>query len=103
MTIREQFTVPKKFNTVAMALMAIGILAVIGLYITTHGGKGTEEEKHLNDARFWASLLQHSVFFLLVVNASMFFICATTLAWAAGKCHSAVYPKPFLPLYRLSA
>ena len=68
MTIREQFTVPKKFNTVAMALMAIGILAVIGLYITTHGGKGTEEEKHLSDARFWASLLQNSVFFLLVVN-----------------------------------
>ena len=85
MTIREQFTVPKKFNTVAMALMAIGILAVIGLYITTHGGKGTEEEKHLNDARFWASLLQNSVFFLLVVNASMFFICATTLAWGGWQ------------------
>ena len=85
MTIREQFTVPKKFNTVAMALMAIGILAIIGLYITTHGGKGTEEEKHLSDARFWASLLQNSVFFLLVVNASMFFICATTLAWGGWQ------------------
>lgn len=85
MTIREQFTVPKKYNTLAMALMVLGVLAIIGLYVTTHGGKGTEEEKHLKDARFWASLLQNSVFFLLVVNASMFFICATTLAWGGWQ------------------
>ena len=85
MTIREQFTVPKKFNTVAMALMAVGILAIIGLYVTTHGGGGTPEEKLVKDARFWASLLQNSVFFLLVVNASMFFICATTLAWGGWQ------------------
>ncbi|MBP6214773.1 MAG: quinol:cytochrome C oxidoreductase, partial [Chitinophagaceae bacterium] len=32
-----------------------------------------------------ASLLQNSVFFLLVVNASMFFICATTLAWGGWQ------------------
>ena len=85
MTIREQFTVPKKFNTVAMALMAVGILAIIGLYVTTHSGGGTAEEKQIRDARFWASLLQNSVFFLLVVNASMFFICATTLAWGGWQ------------------
>ena len=85
MTIREQFTVPKRYNTVAMVLMAIGLLAIIGLYVTTHSGGGTEEEKHLKDARFWASLLQNSVFFLLVVNASMFFICATTLAWGGWQ------------------
>jgi hypothetical protein len=36
-------------------------------------------------ARFWASLLQNSVFFLLVVNASMFFICITTLAWGGWQ------------------
>jgi len=29
--------------------------------------------------------LQNSVFFLLVVNASMFFICATTLAWGGWQ------------------
>ncbi len=80
MTIREQFTVPKRFNTVAMALMAIGVLAIIGLYVT-HGSKSDHHEQ----ARFWASLLQNSVFFLLVVNASMFFICATTLAWGGWQ------------------
>lgn len=82
MAIRENFTLPKRFNTIAFALMALGIIAIIALYISTHGGGGTVEEKNHADARFWASLLQNSVYFLLVVNASMFFICATTLAWA---------------------
>jgi hypothetical protein len=34
----------------------------------------------LAQTRFWSVLLQNSTFFLLVVNASMFFICVTTLA-----------------------
>ena len=82
MTIREKFTVPKRYNTIAYALMAIGIIAIIVLYTYTHSGKGTEEYKLQRDARFWASLLQNSVYFLLVTNAAMFFFCATTLAWA---------------------
>ncbi len=41
-------------------------------------GNGTEEQQ----TRFWAALLQNSVYFLLVVNAAMFFFCATTLALA---------------------
>ncbi|MFZ9387436.1 MAG: quinol:cytochrome C oxidoreductase [Chitinophagaceae bacterium] len=80
MTLRENFTVPKRYNMVAMALMAIGILAIVGLYVT-HGASGDEHER----SRFWASLLQNGVFFLLVVNAAMFFICATTLAWGGWQ------------------
>ena len=76
MAIREQFLIPKRYNTIAMALMAIGILSVIILFIT-HGAHSDEHER----ARFWGALLQNSVYFLLVVNAAMFFICATTLAW----------------------
>ena len=76
MSIREKFIVPKKYNTVSIALMAVGILAVIGLYVTA----GSKNDPH-QQARFWGSLLQNSVYFLLVVNAAMFFICATTLAW----------------------
>jgi hypothetical protein len=60
-----------------MALMAIGLISVIILFIT-HGASGDEHER----ARFWGSLLQNSVYFLLTVNAAMFFLCATTLAWA---------------------
>ncbi len=80
MSIREQFIVPKRYNTISMALMAIGVLAIIGLYIT-HGSKNDAHEQ----ARFWSSLLQNSVYFLLVVNAAMFFICATTLAWGGWQ------------------
>lgn len=85
MSLRERFSIPKKYNTVAIALMAVGVLAIIALYVSTHGGsKNTEEAAH-RDARFWASLLQNSVYFLLVVNASMFFMCALTLAWAGWQ------------------
>lgn len=76
---------PKRYNTISVALMIIGIIAIIALYISTHGSGGTAEEKHVNNARFWASLLQNSVYFLLVVNATMFFICALTLAWAGWQ------------------
>jgi len=85
MTFREQFVVPKRYNTLSLALMALGVLSIIVLYITTHGSTGTEEEKHASDARFWASLLQNSVYFLLVTNAAMFFIAATTLAWGGWQ------------------
>jgi Ni/Fe-hydrogenase subunit HybB-like protein len=77
MLIREQFVIPRRYNTISLALIVIGLLAIIGLYIT-HGSKSDPQEQ----ARFWGSLLQNSVYFLLVTNAAMFFICATTLAWA---------------------
>jgi hypothetical protein len=80
MSIREQFIVPKRYNTIAIALMTIGLLAIAGLYVT-HGAK---DDVH-KQARFWAALLQNSVYFLLVVNAAMFFICATTLAWSGWQ------------------
>ncbi len=76
MATRENFVVPKKYNTIAIALMIVGVLAIIGLYVTA----GSKNDPH-QQARFWASLLQNSVYFLLVVNAAMFFICATTLGW----------------------
>jgi hypothetical protein len=85
LSIREKFIVPKRYNTIAYALMAIGIISIIALYIYTHKGSGTEEYKLRRDARFWASLLQNSVYFLLITNASMFFICATTLAWGGWQ------------------
>jgi hypothetical protein len=77
MSIREKFIVPKRYNTVSIALMVIGIITIILLYITHGASKDAHEQ-----SRFWASLLQNSVYFLLVVNAAMFFFCATTLAWA---------------------
>ena len=80
MAIRSTFTVPKRFQTISMALMAFGLLSIIGLWVTSGSSSDPAEQ-----ARFWASLLQNSVFFLLVVNASMFFICITTLAWGGWQ------------------
>jgi len=85
MSFKENFIVPKRYNTVSVVLMTLGVIAIIALYISTHGSGGTEEEKKISDARFWGSLLQNSVYFLLVVNAAMFFICATTLAWGGWQ------------------
>ncbi|MBU6306462.1 MAG: quinol:cytochrome C oxidoreductase [Bacteroidetes bacterium] len=80
MAIRSTFTVPKRFQTISLALMAFGLLSIIGLWVTSGSSDDPKEQ-----ARFWASLLQNSVFFLLVVNASMFFICITTLAWGGWQ------------------
>lgn len=85
MATRENFLVPKRYNTIAIALMVIGILAIIALYISTHGSAANETEEHHNHGRFWGSLLMNSVYFLLVVNAVMFFICALTLAWGGWQ------------------
>ena len=61
-------------------MMVVGVLAIIGLYVT-HGSKSDPHEQ----ARFWGSLLQNSVFFLLMTNAVMFFVCALTLAWGGWQ------------------
>lgn len=78
MAFREQFIIPKRYNLWSLVLMGIGVLSIILLF-ATHSGDDHER------ARFWASLLQNSVFFLLLVNAAMFFICATTLAWGGWQ------------------
>lgn len=96
-TLKERFEIPKRYNTWSIALMVVGLVAIILLFITTRSTTPTAEElKHAGladadaynahrDARFWASLLQNSVYFLLVVNAAMFFITATTLAWGGWQ------------------
>src|SRR5215467_11138163 len=80
MALREQFEIPKRYKTWSTALMAVGIVSIIILFIT-HGAKSDQREQ----ARFWASLLQNSIYFLLTTNAAMFFICATTLAWGGWQ------------------
>lgn len=77
MAIKEFFEIPKRYRIWSLALIGIGVLSVIIGYVLY----GTGE----HPARFWAALLQNSVYFLLVVNAAMFFICATTLAWGGWQ------------------
>jgi hypothetical protein len=74
-SIREQFEVSGSMRTWSMGLMGVGILAFIIGFITM----GLSSDHH-QQAVFWGTLLYNSIFFLLICNASMFFICVTTLA-----------------------
>ncbi len=75
-SIREQFEIPGKMKTWAYALISVGVLSfAIGLFTK---GMGTEEER----AIFLGTVMYNTIFWTLVCNASMFFLCATTMAWA---------------------
>ena len=69
--------IPKRYSTVVVcADCSWYCICHFALY--SHMAQVMSEHER---ARFLGSLLQNSVYFLLVVNAAMFFICATTLAW----------------------
>jgi hypothetical protein len=74
-SISEQFEASGKMRTWSMGLIGVGLLAFIIGFIT----KGLSSDEH-QQAIFWGTLLYNSIFFLLICNASMFFICVTTLA-----------------------
>ena len=73
--IKQQFEISAGYKKWTNILLGVGGLAfVLGIVFL---GMSKDE---LAQTRFWSVLLQNSTFFLLVVNASMFFICVTTLA-----------------------
>jgi len=74
-SFRAQFEMPSKTRTWSLALIATGALALI-IGLITKGFSSDEHEKSV----FWGTLMYNSIFFTLICNASMFFICATTLA-----------------------
>jgi hypothetical protein len=73
--IKEHFEVPAKLKTWSLALTALGAIAIIAGFLHW----GTSSDQHQKDI-FWGTLMYNSIFFMLITNASMFFICATTLA-----------------------
>ena len=77
MAIREYFSIPRSYRTWSIGLMAVGLVSlIVGFFLY---GKSD------HPARFWASLLQNSTYFLLVCNAAMLFMCATTLAMGSWQ------------------
>jgi hypothetical protein len=78
----NNFELPSSFKKWTWGLVVAGLLAVLYGFIAFHpfSHPATAHGHGDNSTRFWAVLLQNSVYFLLVVNASMFFICVTTLA-----------------------
>jgi hypothetical protein len=71
--IKEQFIVPASYKKWSLGLGAVGLLTLIIGLLTLCG-------KVNDDGRFWGTLLYNSIFFLLITNASMFFVCVTTMA-----------------------
>ncbi len=73
-SVKLNFEIPSKLKTWSLALIAIGVIAIIAGFITK--GRGTEAEQ----AEFIGTLMYNTIFWTLVCNAAMFFVCVTTLA-----------------------
>ena len=73
----QNFHIPAKARTVSLALLVIGALTLIA------GGATLLTGDDASATRFWATLLQDSIFFLLISVASIFIMAATSLAQAA--------------------
>ena len=63
-----------------MGLMGVGVIALLYGLIMFHPFDQAGHGVNVNGTRFWAVLLQNCTYWLLVVNAGMFFMGVTTLA-----------------------
>ena len=79
-SIRQSFEIPGKMKTWSFALMGIGIVALIAGFFT----KGMSKDHHEQDI-FLGTLMYNTIFWTLVCNASMFFLCVTTMAWGGWQ------------------
>ena len=76
----KSFELPANYNKWTMGLIGAGLIALLYGFIAFLPFEHAAHGENINSTRFWAVLLQNSVFFLLITNASMFFIGVTTLA-----------------------
>ncbi|HLO80824.1 MAG TPA: hypothetical protein VK166_07700 [Chitinophagaceae bacterium] len=73
--IKQQFEVTPGYRKWTLGLLGVGgLVLLLGIFFLA-----LSKDEH-NQTRFWAVLLQNSTFFLMITNASMFFICITTMA-----------------------
>jgi hypothetical protein len=76
----KSFELPGNYKKWTIGLIGAGLIALLYGLIAFHPFEHAAHGENINSTRFWAVLLQNSVFFLLITNASMFFIGVTTLA-----------------------
>ena len=74
----DRFEIPGRLKNTSLALIAVGVLTLIGGIATLLMGH-TDVDK----ARFWAVLLHDSVFFTLITAVSIFVQAAVSLAQGA--------------------
>ena len=78
--MNNTFELPGSYKKWTLGLIGAGIIALLYGLIAFHPFAHTAHGEIADGTRFWAVLLQNCSFWLLVVNASMFFIGVTTLA-----------------------
>jgi len=78
--MNQSFELPGSYKKWTMGLLIVGAIALLYGFIMYHPFDHAGHGENINGTRFWAVLLQNSVYWLLVVNAAMFFIGVTTLA-----------------------
>jgi hypothetical protein len=78
--MNHSFELPGSYKKWTIGLIVAGAIALLYGLIAMHPFEHAGHGANISGTRFWSVLLQNSVFWLLVVNASMFFIGVTTLA-----------------------
>ena len=73
-SIKEQFEIPSKLKTWSLALIGVGLVALIVGFITK--GMGNEEQQ----VEFIGTIMYNTIFWTLICNGAMFFISVCTLA-----------------------
>ncbi len=84
--MNAQYVTPSGYKKWSAGLMIIGLLTLICGVIFLNPTAGAHGE-NLNSTRFWAVLLQNSLYWLMLVNTGTFFIAITVLAmggWQAA-------------------
>lgn len=67
------FTFDNKLKTGTLAMMALGVLCLLLLFLTDH---------HPGHARFWSNVLHHGVFFTGIALMALFFLATCITAFA---------------------
>lgn len=76
--MNERFEIPARLRNTSMALMLIGIITLIAGAVVLLGSNDVFDK-----SRFWTSLVQDSVFFLMITTVSVFIQAAASLAQGA--------------------
>jgi len=77
---RLQFEMPTGMKKWGLGLSAVGVIVlIVGIFSLATSGDQTDR------IRFWGVLLQNSIYFLMICNATMFFFSALTLAWGGWQ------------------
>ncbi|MEO8415686.1 MAG: quinol:cytochrome C oxidoreductase [Ginsengibacter sp.] len=82
----NQYVTPAGYKKWSVGFMIAGLLTLILGVVFLNPAAGSHGD-NVNSTRFWAVLLQNSLFWLFLVNTATFFIVITTLAmggWQAA-------------------